>query len=53
MLIDAGVEMDSYYTADITRTLPVNGKFTPAQRELYMLVYESQKAGFAAANALS
>lgn len=51
MLIDAGVEMDSYYTADITRTLPVNGKFTPAQRELYMLVYESQKAGFAAAKA--
>ena len=37
MLIDAGIEMDSYYTADITRTLPVNGKFTSAQRELYML----------------
>jgi Xaa-Pro aminopeptidase len=51
MLIDAGIEMDSYYTADITRTLPVNGKFTHAQRELYMLVYESQKAGFAAAKA--
>ena len=34
-----------------TRTLPVNGKFTAAQRELYMLVYESQKAGFAAAKA--
>ena len=51
MLIDAGIEMDSYYTADITRTLPVNGKFTHAQRELYMLVYEAQKAGFAAAKA--
>ena len=51
MLIDAGIEMDSYYTADITRTLPVNGKFTAAQRELYMLVYESQRAGFAAAKA--
>lgn len=51
MLIDAGIEMDSYYTADITRTLPVNGKFTDAQRALYMLVYESQKAGFAAAKA--
>ena len=51
MLIDAGIEMDSYYTADITRTLPVNGKFTDAQRQLYMLVYESQKAGFAAAKA--
>ena len=49
ILIDAGVEMDSYYTADITRTLPVNGKFSHVQRELYMLVYEAQKAGFAAA----
>jgi Xaa-Pro aminopeptidase len=48
LLLDAGVEVDSYYTADITRTLPINGKFTPAQRALYMLVYESQKAGIAA-----
>ena len=48
LLLDAGVELDSYYTADITRTLPVNGKFSPAQRSLYMLVYEAQKAGFAA-----
>jgi Xaa-Pro aminopeptidase len=48
LLLDAGVELDSYYTADITRTLPVNGKFSPAQRVLYMLVYEAQKAGFAA-----
>ena len=48
ILIDAGVEMDSYYTADITRTLPVNGRFTNAQRALYMLVYEAQLAGFEA-----
>jgi Xaa-Pro aminopeptidase len=48
MLVDAGVEVDSYYTADITRTLPISGKFTPAQRALYMLVYESQRAGIAA-----
>lgn len=48
VLVDAGVEMESFYTADITRTLPVNGKFSPAQRALYMLVYESQLAGFAA-----
>jgi len=48
LLLDAGVELDSYYTADITRTLPINGKFTPAQRSLYMLVYESQKVGIAA-----
>ncbi len=51
LLLDAGVELDSFYTADITRTLPVNGKFTPAQRSLYMLVYEAQKAGFAAIRA--
>lgn len=48
VLVDAGVEMESFYTADITRTLPVDGKFSPAQRALYMLVYESQLAGFAA-----
>jgi Xaa-Pro aminopeptidase len=51
LLLDAGVEVDSYYTADITRTLPVSGKFTPIQRSLYMLVYESQKAGIAAIRA--
>lgn len=48
VLVDAGVEVESFYTADITRTLPVTGKFTPAQRSLYMLVYEAQLAGFAA-----
>ncbi len=51
LLLDAGVELDSYYTADITRTMPINGKFSPAQRSLYMLVYEAQKAGFAAIRA--
>ena len=51
LLVDAGVEVDSYYTADITRTLPVSGKFSPVQRSLYMLVYESQKAGIAAIKA--
>jgi Xaa-Pro aminopeptidase len=45
LLIDAGVEVDSLYTADITRTFPINGKFTPAQREIYQLVYEAQSAG--------
>ena len=48
VLIDAGVEVDSHYTADITRTLPINGKFSEAQRKIYMLVYEAQKAGIAA-----
>ena len=51
LLLDAGVELDSYYTADITRTFPINGKFSPAQRTLYTLVYEAQKAGFAAIRA--
>jgi Xaa-Pro aminopeptidase len=48
ILIDAGVEVDSLYTADITRTLPISGKFTAAQRKLYLLVYEAQQAGIAA-----
>jgi Xaa-Pro aminopeptidase len=48
VLVDAGVEMESFYTADITRTLPVNGIFSPSQRALYVLVYEAQLAGFAA-----
>jgi Xaa-Pro aminopeptidase len=48
VLIDAGIEVDSYYTADITRTLPVNGKFSEAQRKIYMLVYEAQRAAMAA-----
>ena len=37
LLIDAGAEYD-YYTADITRTWPVNGTFTPAQKEVYEIV---------------
>ena len=48
LLVDAGIEMESYYTADVTRTIPINGKFSPAQRSLYMLVLEAQKAGFEA-----
>jgi Xaa-Pro aminopeptidase len=45
LLLDAGVEMDSLYTADITRTLPLSGRFTPAQREAYELVLAAQQAG--------
>ena len=48
ILIDAGVEVESLYTADITRTIPINGKFTPAQRKIYTLVYQAQEAGIAA-----
>ena len=45
VLIDAGVEVDTLYTADITRTLPVDGTFTDAQREVYDAVYAAQEAG--------
>jgi Xaa-Pro aminopeptidase len=48
ILIDAGVEVESHYTADITRTLPVNGKFNEAQRKIYELVLAAQSAGIAA-----
>ena len=48
ILIDAGVEVESLYTADVTRCFPINGKFSPAQREIYQLVYEAQRAGIAA-----
>lgn len=50
VLIDAGVEVDSLYTADITRTLPVNGKFTPTQRKVYEAVLEACEAALARAN---
>ena len=49
ILIDAGVEVDSLYTADITRTLPVSGTFTPIQRRVYETVREAADAAFAAA----
>ena len=47
VLIDAGVELESYYTADITRTLPVSGTFTEAQRRVYEAVLEAADAAFA------
>jgi len=49
LLLDAGIELDSLYTADITRTLPINGRFTDDQRMVYDAVYEAQQAGIAAA----
>jgi Xaa-Pro aminopeptidase len=47
LLIDAGVECESLYTADITRTLPIGGRFTPEQRTIYDIVWEAQRAGIA------
>ncbi|MFE4668203.1 aminopeptidase P family protein [Streptomyces sp. NPDC056716] len=48
LLLDAGVEADSFYTADITRTFPVGGRFTDAQRRVHDLVAAAQAAGAAA-----
>jgi Xaa-Pro aminopeptidase len=47
LLLDAGVESDELYTADVTRTLPISGRFTPDQRRLYELVYRAQQAAIA------
>lgn len=49
ILIDAGVELDTLYTADITRTLPVSGRFSDPQRKVYEAVLAAQEAGIAAA----
>ena len=49
LLLDAGVEVDSLYTADVTRTLPVDGKFTDVQRKIYEAVREAADAAFAVA----
>ncbi|MBP2437770.1 aminopeptidase P family protein [Microbacterium amylolyticum] len=49
ILVDAGVEVDSLYTADITRTLPVSGTFSPVQRKIYEAVREAADAAFDAA----
>ncbi len=48
VLLDMGVEGSNLYTADVTRTLPVDGTFTPLQRDLYDLVYRAQQAGIEA-----
>jgi Xaa-Pro aminopeptidase len=49
LLLDAGVEAESLYTADITRTLPVDGAFTEVQRRIYQAVLDAADAAFAAA----
>ncbi|MET3982608.1 aminopeptidase P family protein [Streptomyces sp. PvR034] len=48
LLLDAGVETDTLYTADVTRTLPLSGRFSPVQRQVYELVLAAQDAGIAA-----
>ena len=46
LLIDAGCELDGY-ASDITRTFPVNGRYSGPQRDVYDLVLEAQKAAIA------
>ena len=50
VLVDAGVEVDSLYTADITRTLPVNGTFNEVQARVYQAVLDACEAALARAN---
>ena len=47
VLLDMGVENVELYTADVTRTLPVSGRFTDRQREVYTLVFQAQEAALA------
>jgi Xaa-Pro aminopeptidase len=46
--MDMGVENRNLYTADVTRTMPVSGRFSRAQRDVYEIVYRSQRAGIEA-----
>src|SRR4051794_5930877 len=45
LLLDMGAEATSLYTADVTRTIPVDGRYTSLQRDLYTLVLTAQQAG--------
>lgn len=47
LLVDAGVEGHALYTADITRTLPISGRFSKEQRAIYELVWQAQQAAIA------
>ena len=47
LLIDAGCSVEDYYNGDITRTFPVNGRFSAEQRELYSLVLAAQESAIA------
>ncbi|MDT4915732.1 MAG: Xaa-Pro aminopeptidase [Pseudonocardiales bacterium] len=47
LLADMGVETDELYTADVTRTMPVDGEWSPAQLKVYRAVLEAQAAGIA------
>ena len=48
LLIDAGCSLNDYYNGDITRTFPINGRFSPEQRALYELVLAAQESAVGA-----
>ena len=45
LLVDAGAEIGSHYASDFTRTMPVSGKFTQKQREIYEIVLAANNRG--------
>jgi Xaa-Pro aminopeptidase len=47
VLLDMGVEVRSHYTADVTRTFPASGRFSPAQRQVHDLVEKAHRAALA------
>ncbi len=50
-LLDMGIEGVNLYTADVTRTVPISGTFSPLQRQVYEAVLDAQEAGIAACRA--
>lgn len=48
LLLDMGVETNSFYTADVTRTFPASGSFSPVQKQVHDLVEKAHRAGLAA-----
>jgi len=51
VLMDMGMELPTLYSADVTRTVPVSGSFTPLQRDVYRIVLRAQQAGIDALRA--
>jgi len=47
LLLDAGAETQGLYTADVTRTIPINGGFSSLQRQVYQVVFAAQEAALA------
>jgi Xaa-Pro aminopeptidase len=49
LLLDAGIEVESLYTADVTRTIPISGRYSAVQRRVWEAVVDAADAAFAAA----